>query len=168
MKYQQFTGQTLPSVLRLTLSLLAANTLVLVLSLRFQRFYHFLNASWKSCSVRYPARPAFLLGSSQPFQTGGLSTWSSVGEAEKSRWGPQIRRGLVGNNSHAHCEQRSVRRVVVVVQQPVLSSPEFKATYSNVYMQPPQNIRVSNASLWNIMRNIVCLWRFKIFEIRIQ
>jgi hypothetical protein len=79
---------------------------------RSQRSCHFVNASWKSSSAILPP-------SSQLCQNGGLSVSPSIGETEKSRVG--------GDDSHVVFSQKlpdeegSVRRCVVVMQQPVLS-----------------------------------------------
>jgi hypothetical protein len=54
----------------------------------------------------------------------------------------------VGNESHFAFHQKllgedgSVRRGVVVVEQPVLFSPKFGATSSHVFRQLPQNVAV--------------------------
>jgi hypothetical protein len=65
-------------------------------------------------------------------QNGSLSVISSMGETEKTYWGPSQASRVGAAHSHVAFDKKfrdengSERRYSVVMQQPVLLSPEFE------------------------------------------
>jgi hypothetical protein len=87
----------LPSGQKLTLGLLATITLEVLTSRAYAEYpvlLPFLNASWKSCSVRVYGTACDSASITSLVSNGGLSDLSSVGETEKSR---------VGGGRHSCC-----------------------------------------------------------------
>jgi hypothetical protein len=72
--------------------------------------------------------------SPQLCQNGGLSVLSSIGKTEKSEvgWGRHVVYGKKFSD-----EKGSVKRCVVVMQEPVLFKPKFGAKYSHIFAQSP-------------------------------
>jgi hypothetical protein len=96
--------------------------------LPFPALLPFLNASQKSCSVRMFSTACYSDRSPQLCHNGGLSFLSSTEGTGKSK---------VDGGRQSFCfwskfpgENGSVRRRVVVKQQPVLLSPTYRAKYS--------------------------------------
>jgi hypothetical protein len=98
---------------------------------------HFLNASLKSCSVRM-----FSTAYKSASITSAQSECSYLQSGkQKTRKGPNEASKVCGDDSHlAFCqkfpgEKVSVRRCVVVVQQPVPLLPKFGAKSSHILTQ---------------------------------
>jgi hypothetical protein len=90
---------------------------------RYQRFCHFLNASWKSYSVR-----VFSTACDSATITSFVSKWwffsfiFNQGNRKVGLVGKTVMLFLV---KKIPVEKGSVRRFVVVMQKPVLLSPKF-------------------------------------------
>jgi hypothetical protein len=74
-------------------------------------------------------------------QNGSLSDLSSIGEREKSHRRPRQMSRVNGGDSHVVFDQKfpdeneSVRRCIVVMKQPGLLLPKFRAKSLNTFMQ---------------------------------